>query len=148
MNLPLLSSQENETNCPGTQVNISSVSIMSSIVVGFKYFFEMTRAPWVATSIPSSHTTKSDRVTPQIGHRQSAGISRKSVPGVIPLSSSQRAGSYIYPHGTQSHFFPRGCSDFLTNDIPFHSHTFSQKYTHIMITGPISQCLAIFRMTT
>ena len=41
--------------------------------------------------------------TPQTGHTQSSGRFSKAVPGAIPLSGSPTAGSYSYPHASQTY---------------------------------------------
>ena len=41
--------------------------------------------------------------TPQTGQTQSSGRFSKAVPGAIPLSGSPTAGSYSYPHASQTY---------------------------------------------
>jgi len=98
------SSQRNDANCHGVLSTTSSSSIVSSSVVGLRYFFSMTFPLYFFTSVSFSSGTKSDFLTPQTGHCQSSGISENSVHGAILLSGSHMVGSYIYPQGTQSHF--------------------------------------------
>lgn len=89
-------------NCPGLTSSTFGVSIVSSIVVGFKYFFSIMIALVVDASV--SYGMKSDLVTPHTGHLQLSGMSENSVPGDIQLSSSPISGSYIYPHGVHIYF--------------------------------------------
>ncbi len=47
---------------------------------------------------------KLDLSTPHSGQVQLEGRSSKAVPGAMPLSGSPTAGSYTYPHMSQTYF--------------------------------------------
>ena len=79
--------------CQGMLFRISSVSIVSSRVVGLRKVFSTIFAGYDFGGVLSSYAMKSDFLTPHSGHCQSSGISPNSVPGSIPLSSSPTIGS-------------------------------------------------------
>ena len=88
-----LSVHTNEANCHALAMNISLISTINSMVVGLRNFLDINVALDVCCSCHSIYGTKSLLVTPHTGHLQSSGISVNSVPGDMPLSSSQRTGS-------------------------------------------------------
>ena len=87
------SCQTKVTNCHTLDPRRSTLSMMSSMVVGLRNRFETILARSVSCSCHSTYGTKSLLVTPHTGHLQSSGISENSVPAFIPSSSSPRTGS-------------------------------------------------------